>query len=87
MIATVFVYRTSKKGSVRAAVLRIVAMLLSLALCLVYLLLFAFHPVGMTALIGLGTLVLSLVGRKDRLGSATSTIPPGPGQGNLSPTI
>jgi uncharacterized membrane protein YgaE (UPF0421/DUF939 family) len=65
VIATVFVYRTSYQGSVSAAFSRSAATLLSFALCLVYLSLFSFHPLGLAVVIGLGTLVMMLLGRPD----------------------
>jgi uncharacterized membrane protein YccC len=65
VIATVFVYRTSYQGSVSAAFSRSAATLLSFALCLVYLSLFSFHPLGLAVVIGLGTLVMMLFGRPD----------------------
>lgn len=65
VIATVFVYRTSYEGSVDAAVSRIAATLLTLSLCLVYLVFFGFHPVGLAILLGLGTLMLTLAGHYD----------------------
>ena len=63
VIATVFVYRQSYKRSVGAALSRISATLLSFGLCLVYLLIFPFHPSDMAALIGIGAIVLTLIGR------------------------
>jgi uncharacterized membrane protein YccC len=65
VIATVFVYRESYQKSVKAAISRMSATVLSFALCLVYLLIFPFHPMGMAALIGIGTVVLILVDRAE----------------------
>jgi len=62
-VATVFVYRIGYRGSVMAAASRSVATALSLALCLIYLLLFPFSPVGLAVLVGLGTAILILAGR------------------------
>jgi uncharacterized membrane protein YccC len=39
--------------------------LLSFALCLAYLLVLPFHPVGLAVLVGLGTLILTIVGRHE----------------------
>lgn len=61
--ATVFVYRESYRESAKAAFSRMAATLLSFALCLVYLLMFPFHPWGMAALIGIGVAILTLIGR------------------------
>lgn len=65
VIATVFVYRESYQKSMRAALSRMSATLLSFALCLVYLLILPFHPVGMAALIGIGAVILILVDRAE----------------------
>ena len=59
VVATVFVYRESYEKSMRAALSQFSATVLSFALCLVYLLIFPFHPMGMAALIGIGTVVLT----------------------------
>jgi uncharacterized membrane protein YgaE (UPF0421/DUF939 family) len=72
--ATVFVYRDSSRESGRAALSRIAATLLSFALCLVYLLIFPFHPWGMAALIGFGAAVLTLIGRPDDIITTGITI-------------
>lgn len=50
-------------GGLVAAASRSVATLLSFALCLIYLLILPFHPVGLVVLIGIGTLMLSLIRR------------------------
>ena len=63
--ATIFVYRASYQQSVSAALSRMVATLLSFVLCLAYLLFFPFSPSGMGALIGIGAIVLTLVGRPE----------------------
>jgi len=63
--ATVFVYRYSYEQSVRAALSRMAATSVSFVLCLVYLLIFPFHPWGMAALIGIGAVAMTLIGRPD----------------------
>jgi uncharacterized membrane protein YccC len=63
VIATIFVYRVSYEESVAAAVSRTAATLLSFVLCLVYLVLLPFSVWGLAALIGVGALVMTLVGR------------------------
>jgi uncharacterized membrane protein YccC len=73
VIATVFVYRSSHQQDVTAALSRIVATLLSFALCLVYLLILPFHPLGLVALIGIGTLILMLIGRPGEIVTAGIT--------------
>jgi uncharacterized membrane protein YccC len=63
--ATIFVYRESYQQSVRAALSRMAATSLSFVLCLIYLLIFPFHSWGMAALIGVGAIVLTLLGRSE----------------------
>jgi uncharacterized membrane protein YccC len=63
--ATIFVYRESYQQSVSAALSRMAATLLSFVLCLVYLLIFPFHAWGMAALIGIGAIILTLLGRSE----------------------
>jgi hypothetical protein len=63
VIAAVFVYRTSHQESVTAVWSRSVATLLSFVLCFMYLLIAPFHAWALAALIGLGALVLTVVGR------------------------
>ncbi|WP_035353683.1 FUSC family protein [Edaphobacter aggregans] len=63
--ATIFVYRESYQQSVRAALSRMAGTLLSFVLCLAYLLIFPFHVWGMAALIGIGTIALTLLGRSE----------------------
>src|ERR1700691_3820050 len=65
VVATVFVYRESYQKSMKAALSRMSATVLSFALCLVYLLILPFHPVGMAALIGIGAVILILVDRAE----------------------
>jgi Fusaric acid resistance protein-like len=66
VISTLFVYRESHRESVSAALTRVSATLLSLVLCLIYLLIFPFHPLGLAVLIGLGTFLL-MAARHDEL--------------------
>ena len=63
--ATIFVYRYSHAESVHAALSRMAATFVSFSLCLVYLLIFPFHLWGMAALIGIGAIVVTIVGRPD----------------------
>jgi uncharacterized membrane protein YccC len=64
-VATVFVFRDTRAGSVSAGLSRLIATGVSFALCLLYLLLFPFQPVGMAAVIGVGTVVMMLLGRRE----------------------
>jgi uncharacterized membrane protein YccC len=63
--ATVFVFRESRARSLSAGIARLIATCVSFALCLLYLSLFPFRPVGMAALIGIGTVAMALLGRRD----------------------
>ena len=65
VVATVFVYRPSYQQSMNAARSRMAATLLSFILCLVYLLIFPFSAWGMGALIGIGAIALTLLGRSE----------------------
>src|SRR6202161_3616976 len=65
VVATIFVYRYSHAESVRAALSRMAATSVSFALCLIYLLTFPFHLWGMAALIGIGAIVVTTMGRPD----------------------
>jgi uncharacterized membrane protein YccC len=65
VVATIFVYRYGYDESVGAALSRIGATSLSFALCFIYLLFFPFHLWGMAALIGVGAIAMSLLGRRD----------------------
>jgi hypothetical protein len=63
--ATIFVCRYSHAESVRAALSRMAATSVSFALCLLYLLIFPFHVWGMAALIGIGAVIVTMMGRPD----------------------
>jgi uncharacterized membrane protein YccC len=65
VVATVFVFRETRLGSLSAGIARLIATCVSFALCLLYLSLFPFTPVGMAALIAIGTLVMALLGRRE----------------------
>jgi uncharacterized membrane protein YccC len=65
VVATVFVYRHAYEESLDAAVSRVAATSLSFALCFGYLLFLPFEPLGMAALIGIGAVTMSLLGRRD----------------------
>jgi uncharacterized membrane protein YgaE (UPF0421/DUF939 family) len=73
VLATVFVYRDNQKQSWAAASSRITATSLSFALCLIYLLIFPFHPWGLAVVIGIGSLVLMLIGRPEDVVTAGIT--------------
>jgi uncharacterized membrane protein YgaE (UPF0421/DUF939 family) len=63
--ATVFVYRETRVRSLSAGIARLSATCVSFVLCLLYLSVFPFTPGGMAALIGIGTLLMALSGRRD----------------------
>jgi uncharacterized membrane protein YccC len=73
VIATVFVYRTTIHEDVAVAVSRSVATLVSFALCLAYLLILPPGPLGLAVLIGIGTLLLTLIGRPEDIVTAGIT--------------
>jgi|SRR6516162_5489415 hypothetical protein len=73
VIATIFVFRYCYEESVRAALSRISATLLSFALCLVYLLIFPFRVWGLVLLIAIAAIVLDLIGRSEDIITAGIT--------------
>jgi uncharacterized membrane protein YgaE (UPF0421/DUF939 family) len=64
-VATVFVFQDTRAGSWAAGVSRLIATVVSFALCLAYLLVLPFHPAGLAALLGVGTLIMMALGRRD----------------------
>src|SRR5260370_21489950 len=84
-VATVFVFRDTRANSVSAGLARLIATCVSFALCLLYLLLFPFQPVGMAALIGVGTVVMMLLGRREDIVATGITTAEGRGVGGMSP--
>jgi uncharacterized membrane protein YccC len=74
VIATVFVFRDSYEHSMTAAVSRILATLVSFALCLIYLVFLPFHTWGLAVLVGVSALVVTLLGRPgDAITAAITT--------------
>ena len=65
VVATVFVFRETHLQSLAAGIARLIATCVSFAVCLLYLLFFQFTPVGMAALIAIGTMAMALLGRRD----------------------
>jgi uncharacterized membrane protein YccC len=61
VVAAVFVFRETRLRSLSADIARLIATCVSFALCLLYLSLFPFTPVGMAALIAIGTFVMALL--------------------------
>jgi uncharacterized membrane protein YgaE (UPF0421/DUF939 family) len=64
-VATVFVFRETRLDSLSAGISRLSATCVSFALCLAYLVLLPFHPVGLAALLGIGTVIMMYLGRRD----------------------
>jgi len=64
-VATVFVFRDTRANSLTAGTARLIATLVSFALCLPYFLCFPFTPLGMAVLLCLGTLIMMLLDRRD----------------------
>jgi uncharacterized membrane protein YccC len=64
-VATLFVFRDTRASSLAAGISRLIATGVSFALCLAYLLFLPFHPAGLAALLGAGTLILMALGRRD----------------------
>ena len=73
VVATVFVFRETRLRSLSAGIARLIATCVSFALCLLYLSIFPFTPVGMASLIGIGTVVMALLGRRDDIVTAGIT--------------
>jgi uncharacterized membrane protein YgaE (UPF0421/DUF939 family) len=65
VVATIFVFRDSREGSLSAGRDRLIATCVSFALCLAYLLIFPFTPLGMVVVIGVGSIAMILLGRRD----------------------
>jgi len=59
------VFRNMRGGSVSRRIIALIATGVSFALCLLYLIVFPFQPVGMAAVIGIGTVVMMLLGRRE----------------------
>jgi uncharacterized membrane protein YgaE (UPF0421/DUF939 family) len=74
-VATIFVFRETRSGSLSAGAARFLAACISFALCLCYLLVFPSSAVGMMLLLGLGTVIMTLLGRReDIITTAITTV-------------
>ena len=62
------------ESSAAAATARASATLVAFARCLIYLLIFPFHPWGLALVIGLAALAVTLLGRPDDVVTTTITI-------------
>ena len=65
VVAVVFVFRDTRARALSAGIARLIATCVSFALCLPYLLIFPFTPVGLATLLGIGTLIMAALGRRD----------------------
>jgi uncharacterized membrane protein YccC len=65
LVAVIFVFRDTRAHALSAGIARLIATCVSFGLCLSYLLLFPFTPVGLATLLGIGTLAMALLGRRD----------------------
>ncbi len=73
VVSAAFVYRDTRSRSVAAAISRLVATIISLALCLSYLWLFPASAFGMAFLIVIGILLITSLGRPDEIGLTAVT--------------
>jgi uncharacterized membrane protein YccC len=64
-VATVFVFRGTRVESLSEGIARLLATCVSFALCLAYLVIWPFHPSGLAALVGIGTVIMTYLGRRD----------------------
>ena len=65
VVSVVFVFRDTRARALSSGIARLIASCVSFALCLPYLLIFPFTPVGLAALLGIGTLIMAALGRRD----------------------
>jgi hypothetical protein len=59
------VFRDTRARALSSGIARLTATRVSFALCLPYLLIFPFTPVGLAALLGIGTLIMAALGWRD----------------------
>lgn len=64
-VAAIFVFRLTPASAVSAGLARLIATCVSFALCFAYLLFFPFTIPGLAILIGLGTLIMAMLDRRD----------------------
>jgi uncharacterized membrane protein YccC len=65
--ATVFVFRETRAESLSAGISRLIATCVSFSLCLSYLWIFPFTAEGMAVLLGVGTLAMALLDRREEI--------------------
>jgi uncharacterized membrane protein YgaE (UPF0421/DUF939 family) len=64
-VATLFVFRETREGSLSAGISRLIATCVSFALCFIYIALFPINAAGIGLVIGVGTIVMMLLGRRE----------------------
>jgi len=64
-VAAVFVFRDSRENNLSAGISRFIATCVSFLLCTIYLCIFPFTPLGMAALVCIGTSAMTLLGCRD----------------------
>lgn len=64
VVATIFVFRDSREGSLSAGRESLIATCVSFVLCLAYFLIVPFTPLGMMVVVGLGSIAMILLGRR-----------------------
>jgi uncharacterized membrane protein YgaE (UPF0421/DUF939 family) len=64
VVAAIFVFRDTNDEALRAGLDRLIATCVSFALCLAYLLIFPFTPVGLALLLAIGVLVMTALGQR-----------------------
>jgi hypothetical protein len=72
-VATAFVFRQTRDGSLAAGLSRLIATCVSFALCLIYLALLPVTAEGIALLIGVGAIVMQLFGRAEDIITTTIT--------------
>ena len=65
VVNVVLVFRDTRARTISSRIARLIATCVSFALCLPYLLIFPFTPVGLAALLGISTLIMAVLGRRD----------------------
>lgn len=72
-VATVFVFRETREGSVSAGISRLIATCVSFVLCFIYIALFSVNAAGIGVVIGLGTIVMMTLRRDDIVTTGITT--------------
>ena len=64
-VATLFVFRETREGSLSAGISRLAATFVSFVLCFIYIALLPVNAAGMGLIIGVGTIVMLVLGRHE----------------------